>query len=309
MPWSATQQKRLGFEKNLLEKYFRNIVTWIDPTGNTRVEVRVTCTNDKQYTLRVYLPSDYPSSCPEMIVSYPSSCLRRRDGSLMSGMSGADHILGIRDGCTKICHFDSSLWKDDNTLYQIVMKGLIWLEAYEAHLRTGHSLNRYLQEIREKRKDRDGLVVTLNGGVGCVGGGGISGGVGFVGVGGVGCGGVGGVLGCVCVGFGGVLGCVGGVCGGGVGVVESVSVGGCVVGGGGTGVGGGVGCGGVGCGGVNGGGVGGVLGCISGGGGIGISGGVGVGAGVIEGVSVGGIGVVVCVGADGGVGVGGGGGC
>lgn len=147
MPWSATQQKRLGFEKNLLEKYFRNRVTWIDPTGNTRVEVRVTCTNDKQYTLRVYLPSDYPSSCPEMIVSYPSSCLRRRDGSLMSGMSGADHILGLRDGCTKICHFDSSLWKDDNTLYQIVMKGLIWLEAYEAHLRTGHSLNRYLQEM------------------------------------------------------------------------------------------------------------------------------------------------------------------
>ena len=41
MPWSATQQKRLGFEKNLLEKYFRNRVTWIDPTGNTRVEVRV----------------------------------------------------------------------------------------------------------------------------------------------------------------------------------------------------------------------------------------------------------------------------
>ena len=105
------------------------------------------CTNDKQYTLRVYLPSDYPSSCPEMIVSYPSSCLRRRDGSLMSGMSGADHILGLRDGCTKICHFDSSLWKDDNTLYQVVMKGLIWLEAYEAHLRTGHSLNRYLQEM------------------------------------------------------------------------------------------------------------------------------------------------------------------
>ena len=147
MPWSATQQKRLGFEKNLLEKYFRNRATWIDPTGNTRVEVRVTCTNDKQYTLRVYLPSDYPSSCPEMIVSYPSSCLRRRDGSLMSGTSGADHILGIRDGCTKICHFNSSLWKDDNTLYQIVMKGLIWLEAYEAHLRTGHSLNRYLQEM------------------------------------------------------------------------------------------------------------------------------------------------------------------
>ena len=41
MPWSATQQKRLGFEKNLLEKYFRNRVTWIDPTGNTRVKLQI----------------------------------------------------------------------------------------------------------------------------------------------------------------------------------------------------------------------------------------------------------------------------
>ena len=147
MPWSANQRQRLGFEKDLLEKYFRGRVSWINPTDDTRVEVRVTCTNDKEYTLRVYLPSDYPSSCPDMIVSSPSSCLRKKDGSTMSGMNGTDHTLGTRDGCTMICHFRKSSWKDDNTLYQVVMKGLIWLEAYEAHLRTGNPLSRYLAEM------------------------------------------------------------------------------------------------------------------------------------------------------------------
>lgn len=147
MPWSATQQRRLGFEKELLEKYFRGRVSWINPTGDTRVEVRVTCTNDKQYTLRVYLPSDYPNSCPQMVVSSPSSCLRKKNGSLLSGTSGEDHVLASRDGCTQICHYNSGLWRDDNTLYQVIMKGLIWLEAYEAHLRTGESLCRYLQEM------------------------------------------------------------------------------------------------------------------------------------------------------------------
>lgn len=147
MPWSPTQRNRLGFEKELLEKYFSGRVSWIDPTGNTRVEVRVTCTNDKKYTLRVYLPSDYPNSCPDMIVCNPASCLRKRDGSLLSSTSGYDHTLSSRDGCTKICHFRSDLWRDDNTLYQVVMKGLIWLEAYEAHLRTGNSLSKYLQEM------------------------------------------------------------------------------------------------------------------------------------------------------------------
>ena len=147
MPWSATQQKRLGFEKNILEKYFGNRVSWINPTGDTKVEVRVSTTNDKQYTLRVYLPGDFPNSCPQMIVSNPSSCLRAKDGSPLIGGSSQNHTLGNIDGCTQICHFKPSLWKDNNTLYQVVMKGLIWLEGYEAHLRTGQPLSKYLQEM------------------------------------------------------------------------------------------------------------------------------------------------------------------
>ena len=71
MPWSPKQQQRLALEKDLLEKYFGSKVSWIDPTGNTKVEVRVICSNDKRYTLRVYVPSDYPNSCPQMIVSSP----------------------------------------------------------------------------------------------------------------------------------------------------------------------------------------------------------------------------------------------
>jgi len=132
--------------KILLEKYFRNRVTWIDPAGDTKVEVRVTCSNDKQYTLRVYLPADFPNSVPEMIVKTPSmSRLMRRDGNELGGT--VDHTYGIKDGCTQICHFIPQLWRSDNTLYQVFMKGLIWLEAYEAHLRTGSTLSRYLTEM------------------------------------------------------------------------------------------------------------------------------------------------------------------
>lgn len=147
MPWSATQRQRLAFEKSLLEKYFRsNRVSWIDPTGDAKVEVRVTCTNDKQYTLRIYVPQDYPNSVPHMIVKTPwMTTLKKRDGRELEGI--ADHTLGSRDGCTLICHFKPALWKDNNTLYQIFMKGLIWLEAYEAHLRTGATLSRYLAEM------------------------------------------------------------------------------------------------------------------------------------------------------------------
>ena len=59
MPWSQAHQTRLAHEKGLLENHFRGRVTWIDPRGDTRVEIQVTYTNDKQYVLRIYIPSDY----------------------------------------------------------------------------------------------------------------------------------------------------------------------------------------------------------------------------------------------------------
>ena len=146
MPWSTTQRQRLAFEKSLLEKYFRKSVTWIDPTGDTKVEVQVTCSNDKQYTLRVYLLPDFPNSVPPMIVKTPGmTTLKTRDGTELEEV--ADHTLESKDGCTLICHFRPLFWKDNNMLYEVFMKGLIWLEAYEAHLRTGANLSKYLAEM------------------------------------------------------------------------------------------------------------------------------------------------------------------
>ena len=145
MPWSATQQKRLSFEKDLLERYFRNRVTWIDPADNTKVEIRVTCSNDKQYTLRIYIPDDYPNSCPDMVVCNPSNCLTKRNGIPMDSPSDHNHTWRSKHGCTQICHYKPAEWTDDNTLYQVTMKGLIWMEAYESHLRTGNPLSNYLQ--------------------------------------------------------------------------------------------------------------------------------------------------------------------
>ena len=147
MGWTVAQQKRLGMEKDLLSHYFRGRVTWIEPTGNTRVEVRMTASNDKNYTLRIYLPPDFPNSCPTMVVSNPNAALRKLNGSLLTRGSDEDHTYGSRDGLTVICHFRPNRWSNENTLYQVFMKGLIWLEAYEGHLRTGKPINTFLRDM------------------------------------------------------------------------------------------------------------------------------------------------------------------
>ena len=106
MPWSASQQTRLGYEKQLLEQYFHgNRTTWIDPAGNTRVEIRVTCSSNREYTLRIYIPVDFPNSCPQMVVCNPSHCLVKCDGTAMNFADNDDHTWGSKDGCTQICHY------------------------------------------------------------------------------------------------------------------------------------------------------------------------------------------------------------
>ena len=53
--------------------------------------------------------------------------------------------LPSKDGYTQICPFLPRSWKGDTTLFDIIMKGRTWLEAYEIHLQTGDSLDRCLQ--------------------------------------------------------------------------------------------------------------------------------------------------------------------
>lgn len=81
-----------------------------------------------------------------MVVSNPRP-LRDHRGKKLKDPSASMHTLGLRDDCTKICHFKESLWIPNNTLYLVAMKGRIWLEAYEGHLRTGRALDSFLPHM------------------------------------------------------------------------------------------------------------------------------------------------------------------
>ena len=72
MPWTPVQRNRLATEKRVLEHFFPGKVTWIDPTGDTKVEVLLNTNNGHKYCLRIYLKStdgssDFPNSVPDMV--------------------------------------------------------------------------------------------------------------------------------------------------------------------------------------------------------------------------------------------------
>ena len=143
MPWSPAQRQRLAAEKSVLEHYFPGCVKWIDPTGNTKVEVTLKTNNENQYTLRVYI-GGFPNSVPDMVVVSSPKPMPDWEGSY------ANHTLSKRDGFLRICHYHSSQWTDRSSLYEVFMKGRVWLEAYEGHLRTGQPMNYFLREMESR---------------------------------------------------------------------------------------------------------------------------------------------------------------
>ena len=122
MVWSPLQRERLAIEKEKLEKYFRLGVTWIDPQNETKVEVLLRSNSDKEYILRIYIPADFPNSCPVLVVVQPKM-LPLKNGTLLPESSYTFHTLPDTDGFHRVCHFYPPDWTPDITLYQVVMKG------------------------------------------------------------------------------------------------------------------------------------------------------------------------------------------
>ena len=149
MGWSLAQQRRLEQERTILARYFP-MLQWYNPTrpGATYLDGAFTTNSGRAYSLRIFVPESFPATGPDMIVSSPRP-LRDAAGSPMVNTSASLHVLGERDGGTKICHFQQSRWVPQNTLYLVALKGRIWLEAYEAHLRTRKPLDSFLRHMSD----------------------------------------------------------------------------------------------------------------------------------------------------------------
>ncbi len=157
---SHIKENRMKVETAVLKKYFPKF-KWIPADGPERLEVELKTNSGNLYQLTLYLPSDYPNSQPEMVISDPCPLSAYDEDSDyenddeeddddndesngLLNVSGSMHTLGPIDGCVQICHYRSSNWSPRITLYKVILKGRIWLEAYEIYLKTGNDIDTYL---------------------------------------------------------------------------------------------------------------------------------------------------------------------
>jgi ubiquitin-protein ligase len=146
MGWSLVQQRRLQVERQALAEKFPRF-QWINPTdpNNTKVEGYLRINSKMFYKIRLYVPSDFPNSRPDMVVISPYP-LTGYEGKVLKVMDYSMHILSPRDGYVKICHYHD--WVPNLTLYAVVIKGRLWLEALESHKQTGLPIDHFLRHAK-----------------------------------------------------------------------------------------------------------------------------------------------------------------
>lgn len=149
--WQPYQQKRLAEERQLL----RSTMPGFDirqPLGDTHVAGEWVSNAGYLYEVRIYLPRGYPDECPSTYVVSPSPLLDHRGKPVVKwGDSHMGHTWkSDRRGWVKLCTFRPANWDASNSLVQIARKSLLWIVAYEQHVRQGTQIDDLLQTMRER---------------------------------------------------------------------------------------------------------------------------------------------------------------
>ena len=140
--WSRAQQARLALERKILRQELSHFY-FCDMSGDTYIEgLQWPSSGFNEYRLKLVLGCHYPDIKPRLYVTSPHILRTKTDEILNS--KGTTHSFHTLDngpgGCVQICHTESDLWNSAMTCVAVLMKGIYWIEAYEAHLRTGRDL-------------------------------------------------------------------------------------------------------------------------------------------------------------------------
>ncbi len=102
------------------------------------------------YKLWAPVPSGFPQARPPLYVHSPNPLWghARRSTINSYGVSHAMHTLGNGpNNEVQICHWRSDRWHSGITLNKVMLKAVLWLEAYEQHLSTGTDIDAFVRTM------------------------------------------------------------------------------------------------------------------------------------------------------------------
>jgi len=139
------QLYRLGIERQLVAKELPQF-EFFDLEGDTYIEGWVNIYGSSaEFKLRLIL-GNFPDDLPKLFVVSPAK-LPKHNGHGTINSKGSSHdfhtLSNGSGGVVQICHFKRNWWDSSKTAVAVLMKGIYWLEAYCAYLKSGRTVSAY----------------------------------------------------------------------------------------------------------------------------------------------------------------------
>lgn len=151
--WTTEQQRRLALEHQLLQTHELTQFGVYHHTTTDTYSASGTATSNSghRYFLYLPIPPGFPTQRPLLYLTDPCPLLMSNGGAIHTlGVSHSMHVLSpSSSGWVQICHWRDNRWHPGIHLYKVLLKGLIWIEAYEQHLLTGRPLADFVATMAE----------------------------------------------------------------------------------------------------------------------------------------------------------------
>ncbi len=142
---SLKQCFRLALERSILRREMPQF-QFYNPAYDIYVEGWAsTSVGSGRYKLTAQVPPEYPHQQPGLYVTEPQTLWKHGGQEAINAM-GTSHAFHThssdRGSSVKICY--TSEWDASMTLVWVFLRGILWCEAFDQHLRTGRDLAEFL---------------------------------------------------------------------------------------------------------------------------------------------------------------------
>ena len=147
-----TSVERLILENKILENDgMSQFQVYRNPDGQTYALTGTHHANSgNTYEIWIPIPDYYPDRRPPVYVSTPNPLWSYKYEKTVNslGLSHAMHTLSNGpNGEVQICHWRDDRWHSGITLNKVMIKAMIWFEAYEQHFETGDSIDNFVRTM------------------------------------------------------------------------------------------------------------------------------------------------------------------
>ena len=143
--------ERLDLENKILQKSGMSQFQIYRDYGNTYTLTGIYKSNSgNRYTLYSPIPSNYPEGRPKLYIKNPNPLYGYANQRTINSydVSHSMHTLSNGpSGEVQICHWRSERWHSAITFNKVMLKAMLWLEAYEQHLSTGRTIDSYVRTM------------------------------------------------------------------------------------------------------------------------------------------------------------------